>query len=158
MSLMKSLPKVARTEVLQRNIPEDWSVKDWTSCKENLHLGRKDDIIKIVQVEGAKCINTWRPNWAGRPKPAGLAHLGVSSAPFSCTRRSFNLSLWRRHHSQGREPFAPRGHLQAREKRREIVQEKDRSTRRKHPQVEKKEDTVGSVTMINGAMSSTLMG
>jgi hypothetical protein len=39
------------------------------------------------------------------------------------------------------------------EKRREIVREKDRSTRRKHPQVEKKEDT-----MINGAMSSTLMG
>jgi hypothetical protein len=29
---------------------------------------------------------------------------------------------------------------------------------RKHPQVEKKEDTVGRVTMINGAMSSTLMG
>jgi hypothetical protein len=51
-----------------------------------------------------------------------------------------------------------RGHPQAREKRREIVREKDRSTRRKHPQVEKKEDTVGSVTMINGAISSTLMG
>jgi hypothetical protein len=29
---------------------------------------------------------------------------------------------------------------------------------RKHPQVEKKEDTVRRVTMINGAMSSTLMG
>jgi hypothetical protein len=28
----------------------------------------------------------------------------------------------------------------------------------KHPQVEKEEDTVGSATMINGAMSSTLMG
>jgi hypothetical protein len=50
-----------------------------------------------------------------------------------------------------------RGHLKAKEKRREIVDE-DRSTRRKHPQVEKKEDTVGSVTVINGAMSSTLMG
>jgi hypothetical protein len=35
---------------------------------------------------------------------------------------------------------------------------KDCPTRRKHPQVEKKEDTVGSVTMINSAMSSTLMG
>jgi hypothetical protein len=60
-------------------------------------------------------------------------------------------------------PFArqrairPRGHLKAKEKRREIVDE-DRSTRRKHPQVEKKEDTVGSVTVINSAMSSTLMG
>jgi hypothetical protein len=60
---------------------------------------------------------------------------------------------------QDREPFAPRGHPLAREReRREIVREKDRSTRRKHPQVEKKEDTVGSVTMINGAMFSTLMG
>jgi hypothetical protein len=54
MSLMKSLPMVARTEVLQRNIPEDGSVKDQTSCKENLHLGREDDIVKIVQVEGGK--------------------------------------------------------------------------------------------------------
>jgi predicted FMN-binding regulatory protein PaiB len=26
--------------------------------KENLHLGREDDIVKIVQVEGAKCIIT----------------------------------------------------------------------------------------------------
>jgi hypothetical protein len=33
-----------------------------------------------------------------------------------------------------------------------------RINRRKHPLVEKKEDTVGCVTMINGAMSSTLMG
>jgi hypothetical protein len=61
-------------------------------------------------------------------------------------------------------PFAkqrsilPRGHPQAREERREIVREKDRSTQRKRPQVEKKKDTVRSVTMINGAMSSTLMG
>jgi hypothetical protein len=51
-----------------------------------------------------------------------------------------------------------RGHSQAREKRREIVREKDRSTQRKYPQVEKKEDTIESITMINGAMSSTLMG
>jgi hypothetical protein len=36
--------------------------------------------------------------------------------------------------------------------------EGDQPPRRKHPQVEKKEDTVGRVTMINGAMSSTLMG
>jgi hypothetical protein len=51
-----------------------------------------------------------------------------------------------------------RDHPQAREKRREIVREKDRSTRRKHPQVEEKKDTIRSVTIINGAMSSTLMG
>jgi hypothetical protein len=61
-------------------------------------------------------------------------------------------------------PFAkqrairPRGHPQAKEKRREIVREKDRSTRRKHPQVEKKEGTVRSITMINSDMSSILMG
>jgi hypothetical protein len=51
-----------------------------------------------------------------------------------------------------------RGHPQARKKRTEIVREKNSSTQRKHPQVEKKEDTVRIVTMINGAMSSTLMG
>jgi hypothetical protein len=58
MSLMKSLPIVSRTEVLRRNTPEDCRVKGQTSCKENLHLGREDDIIKIMQVEGAKCIIT----------------------------------------------------------------------------------------------------
>jgi hypothetical protein len=56
MSLMKSLPMVARTKVLQRNTPGDSSVKDRTLCEENLHLGREDDIVKIMQVEGAKCI------------------------------------------------------------------------------------------------------
>jgi hypothetical protein len=55
---MKSLPMVARSEVLRRNTPEDGSVEDQTSCKENIHLGREDDIIKIMQMEGAKCIIT----------------------------------------------------------------------------------------------------
>jgi hypothetical protein len=50
---MKSLAMVARTEVLRRNTPGVSSVKHRTSCKENLHLGREDDIVKIVQVEGA---------------------------------------------------------------------------------------------------------
>jgi hypothetical protein len=36
--------------------------------------------------------------------------------------------------------------------------EGDRQPRRKHREVEKKGDTVGRETMINGAMSSTLMG
>jgi hypothetical protein len=58
---------------------------------------------------------------------------------------------------KNREPFTPRGHPQFREKRREIIREKDRSTQRKHPQVEKEEDTIRSITIINGAMSSTLM-
>jgi hypothetical protein len=57
---------------------------------------------------------------------------------------------------KNRKPFTPRGHPQVREKSREIIREKDRSTQRKHPQVEE-EDTIGSITMINGAMSSTLM-
>jgi hypothetical protein len=114
MSLMKSLPKVARTEVLQRNIPEDWSVKDRTSCKENLHLGWKDDIVKIVQVEGAKCINTWGPTGVkGRPNRVemgldGLAHSrGRFAVPFSCTRRSFNPKLLEAPpFAREREPFA----------------------------------------------------
>jgi hypothetical protein len=56
-----------------------------------------------------------------------------------------------------REPFAMKGHPQARG-RGGRSSEEDLSTRRKHPQVEKEEDIVGNVTMINGAMSSTLMG
>jgi hypothetical protein len=40
-----------------RNTPEDSSVKDRTSFKENLHLGREDDIVKIIQVVGAEYIN-----------------------------------------------------------------------------------------------------
>jgi hypothetical protein len=41
-----------------RNTPGDESVKVRTSCVENLHLGLEDDIVKIMQVEGAKCITT----------------------------------------------------------------------------------------------------
>jgi hypothetical protein len=82
--------------------PKDWSVKDLISCMEDLHLGREDDI-KIVQIEGAKCINTWWPTGAkGRPNRAemGLGRSaqagrpgplrGSARPPFSCTRRSFN--------------------------------------------------------------------
>jgi hypothetical protein len=103
MSSMESLPMVARTEVLQGNTPGDWGVKDRTSCAENLHLGREDDIVKIMQVEGAKCIITWGPTGAkGRPNRAELV-LGWSAQagrpspvptsvrpPFPCTRRIFN--------------------------------------------------------------------
>jgi hypothetical protein len=70
----------------------------------------------------------------------------------------------------GSEPFTREAiHKLERKKRREIICEKDPSTQRKQPQVVEdvealprhpgeKEDTVGSVTMINGAMPSTLMG
>jgi hypothetical protein len=103
MSLMKSLAMVVRTEVLRRNTPWDWSIKDRASCTENLHLGREDDIVKIMQVEGAKCINAWgptgakgRPNWAevglGRSAQAGRPGPLLTSVrpPFPCTRRIFN--------------------------------------------------------------------
>jgi hypothetical protein len=84
---------------------------------------------------------------------------GSVRPPFLVPEGFSSLSLWRRRHSQYRDPFASRGHPQARERERGGRSlEKDRSTRMKHPQVENKEDTIGSVTMINGAMSSTLMG
>jgi ribosomal protein S3AE len=38
--------------------PRGLKRKDRTSCKENLDLGCEDDIVKIVQMKGAKCINT----------------------------------------------------------------------------------------------------
>jgi hypothetical protein len=44
--------------------PRGLSVKDRTSCAENLHLGREDDIVKIMQVEGAKCVITRGPTGA----------------------------------------------------------------------------------------------
>jgi hypothetical protein len=59
-----------------------------------------------------------------------------------------------------REPFAREGNKLEKEERRgeerrDIIREEDRSTQKK-PQ--EKEDTVGSVTMISGAMPSTSMG
>jgi hypothetical protein len=158
---MKSLPMVARTEVLQGNTPGDWSVKDRTSCEENLHLGRGDDIVKIMQVEGAKCIITWGPTGAkGWPRSAQAGQPSPLRwpvwPPFLAPEGFSTLKPWRRRHSTGREPFAPGGHPQARE--RGGSPEGDQPPRRKHPHLEKKEDTVGRETMINGAMSSILMG
>jgi hypothetical protein len=90
---------------------------------------------------------------SGRPGP-----LRVSvRPPFPCTRRIFNPKVLEVPSFAGRKPFTLRGHPQAKERGGRSPEE-DRPSRRKHPQVEKKEDTVGSVTMINGAMSSTLMG
>jgi hypothetical protein len=46
---------------------------------ENLHLGREDDMVKMVQVEGAKCIITRGPTGAkGRPNQVGMG-LGRSA-------------------------------------------------------------------------------
>jgi hypothetical protein len=82
---------------------------------------------------------------------------GSVRPPFLAPEGSSTLKPWRRRHSTGGEPFAPGGHPQARERGGRSL-EGDRPPRRKHPQVAKKEDTVGRETMINGAMSSTLMG
>jgi hypothetical protein len=108
MSLMKSLSMVARTEVLRRDTPGDWSIKDRTSCAENLDLGREDDIIKIMQVEGAKCIITWGPTGAkGRPNRAEMGLVwsaqptsGVGSPPpFLAPEGLSTLTPWRSRHS-----------------------------------------------------------
>jgi hypothetical protein len=79
-----------------------WSVKDRTSCTENLHLHHEEDIVKIMQVEGTKCIITWGPTGAkGRPNRAemGLGRSAQAGRPspvpasvrptFPCTRRIF---------------------------------------------------------------------
>jgi hypothetical protein len=142
---MKSLPMVARTEVLQRNIPEDWSVKDRTSCTENLHLGREDDIVQMMQMEGAKCIITWGPTGAkGRPSRAemglGLSAqagqpdpvLGSVQPPFPCTRRIFNPKSLEAPPFAWGDPFAPRGHPQARERGGRYPEEEHPSRRKQH--------------------------
>jgi hypothetical protein len=133
-----------------RNTPGDWSIKDWTSCAENLHLGRKDDIVKIMQVEGAKCITTWgpteakgRPNWAemglgrsAQPTPV------VGSAPFPCTRTIFNTKTLE-------APPFDRGESHSHQEAIHKLErggrspEGDRPPRRKHPQVEKKTPSEG---------------
>jgi hypothetical protein len=52
------------------------------------------------------------------PGPVGLAHSGGRfGPPFIAPEGSSNLKSWRRRHSQRREPFAPRGHPHARERR-----------------------------------------
>jgi hypothetical protein len=65
---LRSLVRVYELDEITSNGGKDRSVtkehprglkrKRLASCKENLHLGREDDIVKIVQVEGVKCINT----------------------------------------------------------------------------------------------------
>jgi hypothetical protein len=100
--------------VRRRNTPGDWSVKDRTSCTKNLHLGREDDIIKIMQMEGTKCIITWGPRerrgygtgsgwaWAGWSKPASLAHSGGRFDPsFLAPEGSSTQKSWMHRHSQG---------------------------------------------------------
>jgi hypothetical protein len=143
---------------------------------ENLHLGHEDDIINHASGRGKvhKYMKTHGSEGAtepgrGGPRPVGpgwSAQAGRPSPlrgsvrpppPLPCTQRIFNPKALEAPPFAGREPFVPGGHPQARE-RGGRSPEGDQPPRRKHPQVEKKEDTVGRVTMINGAMSRTLMG
>jgi hypothetical protein len=95
---------------------------------------------------------------AGRPKPANLGHSGGRFGPPFLAPEGFStLKPWRRRHSKG-ESHSHQEAIHKLEREEGDLHEEDRLSRRKHPQVEKKEDTVGSVTMINSAMSSTLMG
>jgi hypothetical protein len=53
----------------------------------------------------------------GGPRPVGPAHSGGRFGPvFLAPEGSSTLKPWRRRHSTGREPFAPGGHPQARER------------------------------------------
>jgi hypothetical protein len=88
---------------------------------------------------------------AGRPAQPTL---GVGTAPFPCTRRIFNPKALEAPPFAERESHSYEEAIHKLERERRGIDH----LRRKHPKVEKKEDTVGRVTMINGAMSSTLMG
>jgi hypothetical protein len=131
------------TFCVNRNTPKDWSVKDRTSCTDNLHLGREDDIAKIMKMEGAKCIITWGPTRAkgrpsragmglGRPKPAGLVHSRRRfTPPFPCTRRIFNSK------SLEAPPFA-----------------KQRAIRTERPSTERRDISDGGSTILEEAPTS----
>jgi hypothetical protein len=135
--------------------PPSWT-RGWQPQNSASGGGEVHNYMRIHGREGAT--EPGWPAWAGRPKPVGLAHSeGRFGPPFLAPEGPSTLSSWRCCHSEDKEPFTPRGHPQAREIGGRSL-EKGRSTRRKHPQVEKKEDTIWSDTMINGAMSSTLMG
>jgi hypothetical protein len=136
--------------------PPSWT-RGWH--RQN-HASGRDKVHKFMRTHGSEGatepgrngLGLVGPGWPAQPTP------GVGSAPlFLAPEGSSTLKPWRRRQSQGGEPFVPGGHPQARE-RGGRSPEGDRPSRRKHPQAEKKEDTVGRVTMFNGAMSSTLMG
>jgi hypothetical protein len=77
--------------------------------------------------------------------------------PLPCTRRIFNPKSLEAPPFTEERAIRTEGPSTSLRERREISG--GRSTISKEaPQVEKKEDTVGRVTVINGAMSSTLMG
>jgi hypothetical protein len=94
----------------------------------------------------------------GGPRPVGPAHFGGRFGPVFLAPEGFNpKSLGTAIRQKERAIRTRRPSTSLRERGRRSL-EGDRLPRRKHPHVEKKEDTVGRETMINGAMCSTLMG
>jgi hypothetical protein len=78
---------------------------------------------KYMRTHGSE--GATEPGRYGPGPPVGLAHFeGRFGPPFHAPEDPSTLSSWRLRHSQDREPFTPRGHPQAREKRRQIVREK----------------------------------
>jgi hypothetical protein len=95
-------------------------VKDQTSCEKTLHLRREDDIVKMVQMEGAKCIMTRGPTCVkGRPNQVkmGLGRSAQAAQPGPSPRRfgppfleredESTLNTWRRRYSQ-KESHSPK--------------------------------------------------
>jgi hypothetical protein len=90
---------------------------------------------------------------AGRPSPLW----GSVRPPFPCTPRIFNPKTLEAQPFDKGESHSHQEPSTSYRERREISGGRS-STSKEAPQVEKKEDTVRRETMINGAMSSTLMG
>jgi hypothetical protein len=129
MSLMKSLSMVARTEVLHRNTPGDWSIKDRTSCTEEPpswtrgwhrqnHASGRGKVHNHLRTHGSEGATKPGRNGPGPVGPAGRPspHLALVQPPFPCTRRIFNPKTLEAPPFAEGEPFAQGGHPQARER------------------------------------------
>jgi hypothetical protein len=77
--------------------------------------------------------------------------------PFLAPEGSLTLKAWRRRHHGG-ESHSHQEAIHKLERERRRISGGRSTTSKEEPSREKKEDTVGRETMINGAMSSTLMG
>jgi hypothetical protein len=57
-------PKGSKDQSVTKEHPRGFKCKRPNFVREDLHLGREDDIVKIMQVEGAKCIKARGPTGA----------------------------------------------------------------------------------------------
>jgi hypothetical protein len=80
--------------------PPSWT-QGWHHQNSANGRGKVNKYMRTHESEGDRIVPGWA--WAGRPKPAGLAHSG---GQFGVLFIASTLSSWRRHHSQHREPFA----------------------------------------------------